>query len=53
MTTRKTARHKGSLSIVFALFCILGLALLPQRASAQMLRLVYNNDNLGELSPCG
>ena len=36
-----------------ALLALLALLLLPGLASARELRIVYGNDNLGEIAPCG
>ena len=52
MTTQKTHRNRRH-PILFALLFILGLGVLPQPLHAQTLRIVYSNDNLGELAPCG
>lgn len=52
MTAKKT-NHNYSYSVVFTLFCILVLVLAPQHLHAQLLRIVYSNDILGELAPCG
>lgn len=52
MTAKKT-NHNYSYSAVFTLFCILALVLSPQHLHAQLLRIVYSNDILGELAPCG
>ena len=52
MTTRK--KHpKHSYPVFFTLVFILALGLVPQLLHAETLRIVYSNDNLGELAPCG
>ncbi len=55
MNRKKTNPSKTSktLPALFALVCILALTLRPSPLLAQQLRLVYGNDNLGELAPCG
>ncbi len=50
MTPPRKHRNRH-FSILFTLFFLLGL--LPQPLRAETLRIVYGNDNLGELAPCG
>ncbi len=50
---KKKTNPSNSLPALLALVCILGLTLLPHPLAAQQLRLIYSNDNLGELAPCG
>ena len=41
------------MATVLALLCLLVLPLLPGHGHSQPLTIVYANDNLGELAPCG
>lgn len=52
MTTQKKHR-KRSYPVFITLVFILALGLVPHLLHAETLRIVYSNDNLGELSPCG
>lgn len=54
MKAQKKHRNRHH-PVLFSLLFILGLGLdlLPQALHAKTLRIVYSNDNLGELAPCG
>lgn len=52
MTTQKKHRN-CRYPFFFILLFLLSLGLLPHPLHAETLRIVYSNDNLGELSPCG
>lgn len=52
-TQRHAIRRKDVLATILTLLCLGGVPLLPVHGYPQALAIVYANDNMGELAPCG
>lgn len=50
---RHATRRRGTLTTILILLCLGLVPLLPAHGYAQALAIVYGNDNMGELAPCG